>query len=129
MEHHDGYTVDPLSTNVVIAVHGREVKTALFLAVNAIPTMSIVASAVSTSELVGYCHAFQPDYAIVDAGLPGRPLGETITELRVSNPDTQILLLGDVGELDTDLKPPDIEAFADLDRLITTLPDQGADTP
>ena len=120
-------TADSRPTSVVIAAHAREVKTALFLAVNAIPTISIVASAVSTSELSGYCHAFRPDYAIVEVGLPGRSLGVTISELRTSNPDTRILLVGDGRELDADLRPQEIQAFEDLDSLMAAFTELGDD--
>ena len=43
---------------LVVAVHSREVKTALFLALNGI---TIVATATSTAELVSYCRAFRPE--------------------------------------------------------------------
>lgn len=58
----------------VVALDSREVKSALFVAPNPIPTVNTVASAPRTSELIGYGSAFHPDIAIVEDGLSGRSL-------------------------------------------------------
>ena len=116
------------SIHVVLATHSREVKTALFHSLNALSTITIVATATSTAELVSYCHAFRPDIAIVEAGLPGQSLDKVIAELGVSNPDSRILLIGESVELMTDPNVPEVEAFTDLELLIATFPEQGAET-
>ncbi len=126
----EGAHIDGASPlQVVVATHTREVKTALFLALKAIPSITIVATATSTAELASYCHAFRPDFVIVENGLPGRSLGEVLVELAASNPHSRILLIDEHAELGADLRLPEIEVFTDLDRLITTFPEQGADTP
>ena len=87
------------SLHLVVATHTREVKTALFLALNALPAITIVATATSTAELASYCHAFRPDFAIVESGLPGRPLRDVLAELVASRPDSRILLIDEHAEL------------------------------
>jgi hypothetical protein len=117
------------SVHIIVATHTRELKTALFVALNAIPAIAIVATATSTAELASYCHAFRPDFAIVQSGLPGRSLGEVLTELTASNPESQLLLIDDQAQPTADPTMPEIEIFTDIDQLIATLPDQGADAP
>jgi hypothetical protein len=117
------------SLHLVVATHTREVKTALFLALNALPAVTIVAAATSTAELASYCHAFRPDFAIVESGLPGQPLSEVLTELKTSNPNSRFLFIADQAQPTADSKLPEIEVFNDLNQLIATLPEQGADTP
>ena len=112
---------------LVVAVHSREIKTALFLALNGLATITIVATATSTAELISYCRNFEPDIVIVERGLPGRPIGETLTDLMRSFPDCRIQMIDDRngGQIDQDL--PKVEVFRDLDELITTMPESGAD--
>jgi hypothetical protein len=117
------------SVHIIVATHTRELKTALFVALNAIPAVAIVATATSTAELASYCHAFRPDFAIVQSGLPGRSLGEVLTELTASNPESQLLLIDDQAQPTADPTMPEIEIFTDIDQLIATLPDRGADAP
>ena len=124
----DGHVDGTPSLHLVVATHTREVKTALFVALNAVPTIAIVATATSTAELASYCHAFRPDVAIVESGLPGRPMGDVLTELAASNPASRILLIDESVEARADSRPPEIEVFADLNQLIATFPVQGADT-
>jgi len=126
---HDGHVDDPPTLYVVVATHTREVKTALFLGLKVMPRITIVATATSTAELASYCHAFRPDFAIVEGGLPGRPLSEVLTDLKTSNPNSRFLLIADQAQPTADLKLPEIEVFTDLDQLIATLPEQGADAP
>ncbi|GMQ98631.1 MAG: hypothetical protein BMS9Abin17_1152 [Acidimicrobiia bacterium] len=117
------------SIHVVVATHSREVKTALFLALNAIPAITIVATATSTSELISYCNTFRPDTAIVESGLPGRPLGTVLSEVRSTRPDIRILLIDEFAAVSKDDNPTDIEVFTDLQQLIDRFPEQGADAP
>ncbi|MFV9672136.1 MAG: hypothetical protein ACNYZH_02825 [Acidimicrobiia bacterium] len=114
------------SLHVVVATHTREVKTALFLALNAMPAITIVATATSTAELASYCHAFRPDFAIVESGLPGRRLDAVLAELAESNPDSRVLLIDEHPETTADLNLTAIQVFTDLDQLIATFPQQGA---
>jgi hypothetical protein len=120
---------DGRSVHIIVATHTRELKTALFIALNAIPAVAIVATAASTAELASYCHAFRPDFAIVQSGLPGRSLGDVLAELTASNPESQLLLIDDQAQPTADPTMPEIEIFTDIDQLIATLPDQGADAP
>jgi len=112
--------MEPL--RLVVAVHGREVKTALFLALNGIQTLDIVATATSTAELVSYCRAFRPDVAIVESGLPGRPLDETLQQLEESGCVGRVLLIDADTPPDFILDLTDAEVFEDVDHLVAALP-------
>ena len=112
---------------VILATHNREVQTALFHSLNAISTVTIVATGTSTAELVNYSQAFLPDIVIVEAGLPGLPLSEVLTELRTMRPPPRVLLIGEDAQLKTSPSLSPIEVFADLELLIAAFPDEGAD--
>jgi AmiR/NasT family two-component response regulator len=108
---------------LVVAVHSREVKTALFLALNGINGITIVATATATAELVSYCRAFRPDVVIVESDLPGRPLGETLPQLSDSMGAGRILLIDGHGAIDIVNEMPNAEVFKDIDHLVSTLPE------
>ncbi len=117
------------STHVVIATHSREIKTALFLALNAIETITIVATAASTAELISYCQSLRPDTAIIETGLPGGPLGIVLHQLGASIPELRILLIDEQNNVNDDYELTRIEVFTDLSQLMSEFPKQGADTP
>jgi DNA-binding NarL/FixJ family response regulator len=107
----------------VVATHSREVKTALFLALNAVPTIAIVATATSTAELISYCRAFLPDIAIVESGLPGRPLTEVLRQLSDSAPPARIFVIGEDGASELARDVGGAEVLRDVDHLVATLPE------
>jgi len=111
------------SMHFVVATHSREVKTALFLALNAVPTITIVATATSTAELVSYCRAFLPDVAIVESGLPGRPLAEVLHQFDTSTTPRRILVIGEDNAADLAMDVGKAEVLRDVDHLIATLPE------
>ena len=110
--------------DVVVAVHGREVKTALFLALNAIPPIEIVATATTTAELDSYCRTFRPDMVIVESDLPGRPISEILEEFDHSTTPRQTLVIGDDAERLVKDKAR-ASALRDVDHLSTVLPEIG----
>ena len=112
---------------VILATHSREGQTALFHSLNAISTVTIVATGTSTAELVNYSQAFLPDIVIVEAGLPGLPLSEVLTELRTMRPPPRVLLIGEDARLEASPNLATIEVFTDLDLLMAGFPDKGAD--
>lgn len=107
----------------VVAVHSREVKTALFIALNAIPSVTIVATATSTSELLGYCHAFRPEVAIVETALPGKPLLDVLTEVERSMTPGRILVIGGDNAADLVGGNSTAEILRDVDHLMAVLVD------
>jgi hypothetical protein len=125
---HDRNTKDGM-LHIVVATHSREVKTALFHSLNAIPTVTIVATGTSTAELVNYTHAFRPEIVVVETGLPGLPMSDVLNELHTLNPNLRSLLIGEDSDVGPYLNIPNIEVFSDLDILISTFPDEGADAP
>ena len=112
---------------IILATHSREVQTALFHFLNAITTVTIVATGTSTAELVNYSHAFRPDIVIVEAGLPGLPLSEVLIELGTMRPPPRVLLIGEDARLEASPNLATIEVFTDLDLLMAGFPDKGAD--
>ncbi|GMQ86358.1 MAG: hypothetical protein BMS9Abin07_1932 [Acidimicrobiia bacterium] len=110
---------------LVVAVHGREVKTALFLALNGVESVTIVATATSTAELVSYCRAFRPDVVVVERGLPGRPLDEAIFKLGDSMKEGRVLLIDGDEALDLTRHAAYVEVFNDITDLVAALPEPG----
>jgi DNA-binding NarL/FixJ family response regulator len=108
-------------TRVVVAVHSRDVKTALFLALNAIPSIEIVATATSTAEVDSYCRAFRPDIVIVESDLPGRPMFELLEDFEDSTTPREALVIGDDAERLVKGKDK-ASALRDIDHLATVLP-------
>jgi len=109
--------------NIVLAAHTREVKTALYLALNAAADVTVVATAASTGELVTYCHAFLPDVAIVESGLPGRPLGEVLSDFERSAAPRRILVVGENDASNLANEFGRAELLRDTDHLTAILPD------
>ena len=107
--------------DVVVATHSREVRAALFIALNSIPSITIAATATSTSELANYCHAFHPDIAIVESGLPGSPLAQFLREFEHLDAPAQILVVGgdDAPKLATDIGK--VSALGDVDDLLQAI--------
>lgn len=106
----------------VIATHSRDVKTALFLALNALPNATIVATATSTAELVSYCRAFLPDAAIVESGLPGESLTEVLHHFDSSATPRRIFVIGEDAASDLAADVGRAEVLRDIDHLMATLP-------
>ena len=107
--------------DVVVVVHRREVKTALFLALNSIPNIEIVATATSTAELISYCQVFHPGAVIVEGDLPGRPLADILRELNQSMTPRRVLVVDSAEEPEALEGIPGVEALRDLDDLLAVL--------
>mgnify|MGYP001811717678 CR=1 FL=1 len=118
---------DQSSVRVVVAVHSREVKTSLFLALNGIDDVAIVATANSTAELVSYTRALTPTFVLVETGLPGRPIGEVIEKLREVAPESRVMVVEGAGEGAALGASSNVEVFRDVDQLVTPLPETGLD--
>ena len=112
---------------LVVAVHGREMKTALFLALTGIEAVDIVATASSTAELVSYWHAFRPDVAIVESRLPGRALGEVLVEIDDSMFAGQIFLIEGPDTAGIALDHITVRLFQDIDQMVSAIPETNAD--
>jgi DNA-binding NarL/FixJ family response regulator len=110
---------------LVVAVHSREVKTALFLALNGLDTVTIVATATSTAELVSYCRAFRPDVVVVERGLPGLPLIKAIPKLDESMREGRVLLIDGDEALDLARSVSYVDVFKDIADLVAALPEPG----
>lgn len=112
---------------VVVAVHSREVKTSLFLALNGLDDVAIVATANSTAELVSYTRALTPTFVLVETGLPGRPIGEVIDKLHEDSPESRVMLVEGAGDGAALGAASDVEVFRDVDQLVTVLPETEPD--
>jgi DNA-binding NarL/FixJ family response regulator len=109
--------------DVVVAVHSREVKTALFVALNGVETVTIVAVAGSTAELVSYCQTFRPDVAIVEAGLPGQPIEPVLAEIEQSSNVERLLVIGDDKQPGMYASIPSAEILKDVEHLLAIHPE------
>ena len=120
---------DKSSVRVVVAVHSREVRTSLFLALNGLDDVAIVATANSTAELVSYTRALTPVFVLVETGLPGRPISEVIEKLHQDAPECRVMVVvagsGDGAALGAS---SNVEVFRDVDQLVTLLPETGLDS-
>ena len=105
---------------VVVAVHSRDVKAALFLALEGARTVDIVATATTTAELVSFCRSFRPDIVIVESSLPGRPLATVLGD--VADDVGRTLVIDPEGRATTDLEQGDAELFLDVDHMVGSLP-------
>jgi len=114
---------------LVVAVHSREVKTALFLALSGIEALEIVATATSTAELVSYCRAFRPDVAVVESDLPGRPMDETLKNLDDANCSKQIFLIESPDSPDVAIDLTSAELFRDVDQMVAAIPNGAVARP
>jgi hypothetical protein len=104
----------------IVAVHSREVKTALFLALDGLHSATIVATATTTAELSSYCRTFRPDVAIIEHGLPGWTLGETLSRIEPFMGGGRILLIE--GAAAEPLGPnARVEVFEDIEDLVEAL--------
>lgn len=109
------------SMRIVVAVHSREVKTALFIALNAIPSVIIVATATTTSELIGYAHAFRPDALIVEFELPGKALPDVLEEVESSMTPERILVIGGDDAAEVVGRVATAEILRDVEHLLEVL--------
>ncbi|MGI9586086.1 MAG: hypothetical protein ACR2N7_10900, partial [Acidimicrobiia bacterium] len=105
---------------LVVAVHSRDVKTALFLALNGVEFVDIVATATNAAELASYCRSFRPDVAIVETSLPGSPLRDGLEQIEAST--GRILLIDPGGRATPEIDVGIAEPFVDVDQLIGALP-------
>ena len=106
---------------LVVGIHSREVKTALFLALSALTGVTIVATATSTAELASYVRAFLPDVSVIEGGLPGWPLDETLRKLDAIG-QGRVLIIDGEDALDLARSTSNVEVFEDIDDLVAALP-------
>jgi DNA-binding NarL/FixJ family response regulator len=80
--------------------------------------------------LIGYCHAFRPDVAIVETGLPGKPLSDVLTEVESSMTPGRILVIGGDNATDLVREGSTTEILRDVEHLMEALvdatPEEGA---
>lgn len=107
----------------VVAAHSREVRTALFLALKALPNATIVATATSTAELASYCRAFLPDAAIIESGLPGESLAAVLHQFDTSATPRRIFVIVEDAASDLAMDVGRAEVLRDVDHLVATLPE------
>ncbi len=107
---------------LLLAIHTRELKTALFLALSEQSALQIAASATNTAELLSYSRAFQPDVIILEWELPGRPAAGVLPTLTQSCSSAEILIIsrpssrGQIRDL-----APCTSVFDDPEELINRL--------
>ena len=107
---------------VVVAAHSREFKMSLFIALNAMSDVSIVAVAASTAELLSYGKTLRPDVAILESGLPGRSLDEFVDELELLMGQGRVLIVDGATADEAGKHGTNVHDFSDLEQLIQVIP-------
>ena len=107
---------------LLLAIHTRELKTALFLALSERPALQIIASATNTAELLSYGRTFQPDAIALEWEIPGRPLAGVIPTLIQACPSAELLIVCRPSSRQEirDLAPT-VQVFDDPEALIDKL--------
>lgn len=82
-----------------------------------------MATATSTAELISYCRTFLPDVAIVESGLPGRPLADVLHQLGDAATPARIFVIGEDGASELARDVGGAEVLRDVDHLVATLPE------
>lgn len=102
---------------LILAVHRRELKTSMFLAVNSMDNVDIVATANSTGELLSYCRTLRPNLVILEKGLPGRGLTEALAQLDESMAEGRVFVV-DGDDADTAAQMyHNVEKFTGIEML------------
>ena len=102
----------------ILATHTREIRSSLFLALNAMDHANIVATANSTGELINYCRALRPDIVVIEDLLPGSSLSEVVDEIRGLVEEAQILIVDGADSKAVAAKVPNVWEFTDIDVLV-----------
>lgn len=89
-----------METRLVVAIANREVRSAVFLALEAVDRTRIVGSATSAAEVVSLCRSLHPDFAIVEEGLSDWDLRDLLDEIVVPMWDGQVVVLSPTGGAD-----------------------------
>jgi DNA-binding NarL/FixJ family response regulator len=103
---------------LLIAVHSRDVRRALFLALSGIEQVAIVGTATTTAELLSLCTALAPSAVVVEAGLPGEPLENLLGSIEGLRLDSRVLILDLHLRHEDELAGRGLEAFGDIDDLV-----------
>ena len=113
---------DEKPTRLLLAVHTRELKRALFLALAAKPSLRIVATADNTAELLTYSRTLQPDGIVLEWELPGRSMDEVFPQLTALNAAGQIFVINKPSS-DEHMRELAAQAscFEDPESLVATL--------
>jgi DNA-binding NarL/FixJ family response regulator len=78
---------------VIVGIGNRDVRAALFLALDSIESLRVVGSATSAAEIVTLCRTLHPDVAVLEQGLSDWPLAELLDAVVVPMGDGVILLV------------------------------------
>jgi DNA-binding NarL/FixJ family response regulator len=118
---------DPLteekSMRLLIAVHSRDLRRALFLALNGIERVAIVGSATTTVELLSLWRALVPGVVVVEAGLPGQPLEDLMSSVEGLRLDCRVLIVDPSIQHKDEITVGGLEVFSDVDDLVTAVPE------
>jgi DNA-binding NarL/FixJ family response regulator len=111
------------SMRLLIAVHSRDVRRALFLGLNGIESVTIVGTATTAAELLSLCRALAPGVVIVEAGLPGQPLEDLLTSVEDLSLDCRVLVVDPCARYEDKIGAKGVEVFSDIDHLVAAVPE------
>jgi DNA-binding NarL/FixJ family response regulator len=110
---------------LLLGVHSREIRTALFLALKGVGSVSIVGTATTTAELVSLARALRPEVVVIEGQLPGEPLVDAIAHVTTSAPGCRIMLIETMSDDIAERSDGTVEVFSDIDELVTAVPGHG----
>jgi DNA-binding NarL/FixJ family response regulator len=110
---------------LLVAAHSRDVKKAVFVGLSGIEHITIVGAAATTAELLSLSTALAPDLVVVEAGLPGEPLGHLLTSIEELSLKCRVLILDPHRRHDDEIASWGVQAFGDIEDLVTAaVPDR-----
>ena len=89
-----------METRLVVGIGNREVRSALFLALESLDPVRIVGSATSAAEVVSLCRSLRPSIAIVEEGLSDWDLRTLLDQLVVPMWEGQVVVLSPTSDVD-----------------------------
>ena len=110
-----------MSKRLIAAVHSREVRGSLFLALDGLESVDIVGVATSVVELTSQCRSLRPDVVIVEAGLSQRSLDQLLDDIAVVTWSGEILVIGGDEHASTVDRYDHVELMTGIDQLRTAV--------
>ena len=106
-----------MEQRLIAAVHSREVRGPLFLALDGLDAIEIVGVATSAAELASQCRSLRPDIVIVEAGLSHKPLEEVLDDIALVMWSGEILVIGSDDHAPTVDRYENVELMTGVDQL------------
>jgi DNA-binding NarL/FixJ family response regulator len=111
---------------LLVAVHSRNVRKALFLALSGIEQVAIVGTATTTAELASLNRALAPGLVVVEVGLSGEPLEDLLRSIEKLRLDCRVLIIDPCAQQEDKIAAGGLELFSNIDHLVAAVSPAGA---